>query len=43
MAIQVPAAVLGVPERTLANWYYDYLQRRPAPASQKVKPVRHLG
>ena len=37
------AAVLGVPERTLANWYYDYLQRRPAPAGQKVKPVRHLG
>jgi|SRR5579871_1517316 len=37
------AAVLGVPERTLANWYYDYLQRRPAPAGQKVKPIHRLG
>lgn len=37
------ASVLAVPERTLANWYYDYLQRRPVPAGQKVKPVRRLG
>lgn len=37
------AAFLGVPERTLAKWYYDYLQRRPSPCQEKIKPVRHLG
>ena len=37
------AAFLGVPERTLADWYYDYLQRRPHPDGQKIKPVRHAG
>src|ERR1700693_3177182 len=37
------AAFLGVPERTLAHWYYDYLQRRPQPSGQKLKPVRRLG
>jgi transposase len=37
------AAFLGVPERTLANWYYDYLQRRPSPTGQKIKPIRRLG
>jgi transposase len=37
------AAFLGVPERTLAHWYYDYLQRRPQPSGQKLKPVRRIG
>jgi transposase len=37
------AAFLGVPERTLADWYYDYLQRRPPASGQKLKPVRRLG
>jgi transposase len=37
------AAFLGVPERTLANWYYDYLQRRAQPGGQKLKPVRRIG
>ena len=37
------AAFLGVPERTLGDWYYDYLQRRPQANSSKVKPVRRLG
>jgi transposase len=37
------AAFLGVPERTLGDWYYAYLQRRPHPNGQKVKPVRRLG
>src|SRR5260221_598534 len=37
------AAFLGVPERTLGDWYYDYLQRRPHPSGQKLKPVRRLG
>ena len=37
------AAFLGVPERTLGDWYYDYLQQRPHPSGQKLKPVRRLG
>jgi transposase len=37
------AAFLGVPERTLGDWYYHYLQRRPHPSGQKLKPVRRLG
>jgi transposase len=37
------AAFLGVPERTLGDWYYAYLQRRPNPSGQKLKPVRCLG
>jgi transposase len=37
------AALLGVPERTLGDWYYAYLQRRQRPSDQKLQPVRHLG
>jgi transposase len=37
------AQFLGVPERTLANWYYDYLQHRSRPDGQKIKPIKHLG
>jgi len=37
------AAFLGVPERTMGDWYYEYLQRRPHPSGQKLKPVRRLG
>jgi transposase len=37
------AAFLGVPERTLGDWYYDYLQRRSQPSGAKLKPVRRLG
>jgi transposase len=37
------AAFLGVPERTLGDWYYAYLQRRQNPSGQKRKPVRRLG
>jgi len=37
------AAFLGVPERTLGDWYYAYLQRRPIPSGQKLKPVRRIG
>jgi transposase len=37
------AAFLGVPERTLANWYYDYLQRRPQSGEQKIKSIRRMG
>jgi transposase len=37
------AAFFGVPERTLGDWYYDLLQRRPHAGGQKLKPVRRLG
>jgi transposase len=37
------AALLGVPERTLGDWYYAYLQRRPIPSEQKLEPVRRIG
>ena len=37
------AAFVGVPERTLADWYYDYLQRRPTTHSRSAKPIRRIG
>jgi transposase len=37
------AAFLGVPERTLGDWYYGYLQRRQIPSDQKQKPIRRIG
>jgi transposase len=37
------AAFLGMPERTLGDWYYLYLQRRPPQGAQQLKPIRHLG
>lgn len=37
------AGFLGVPERTLADWYYDYVQRRPNQNGRELKPVRHMG
>jgi transposase len=37
------AAFLGVPERTLADWYYDYLQRRSATSARPAKPIRRIG
>jgi transposase len=27
----------------LGDWYYAYLQRRPQPSDQKLKPIRRLG
>jgi transposase len=37
------AAFLGVPERTLGDWYYAYLQRRQRPGGQQLQPVRRIG
>jgi transposase len=37
------AAFLGIPERTLGDWYYAFLQRRPNPTAQPVKVVRRIG
>jgi len=35
------AAFLAVPEKTLQNWYYDYVERQaPAPG---LKPIKSLG
>lgn len=37
------AAFLGVPERTLGDWYAAYLQRRTASGAPKLKPIRRIG
>jgi transposase len=37
------ASFLGVPERTLGDWYYGFLQRRPNPTAQPLKVVRRIG
>lgn len=38
------AAFLGVPEKTLARWYYDHVQRQLAkPATEAAKPIKSLG
>lgn len=38
------AQFLGVAEKTLENWYYDYVERQQHPsASSSSKPIRRLG
>ena len=37
------AALYGVPERTLARWYYDYLDRQQQQPSQPPQPIRSIG
>jgi transposase len=38
------AAFLGVAEKTLQRWYYDYVQRQlDEPKSAAVKPIQSLG
>jgi transposase len=37
------AAFLGIPERTLGDWYYVYLQCRQAASHPKLKPVQRIG
>jgi transposase len=37
------AAFFGVPETTLAKWYYDYVERKQKEPSQPLKPIRRLG
>ena len=43
--IRNAAQFLGVPEKTLENWYYDYVQRQQQKptASAPAKPIRRLG
>jgi transposase len=42
-AVANAAAFLGVPERTLGDWYYNFLQRRPNSGGQPLQIVRRLG
>jgi transposase len=37
------AAFLGVAEKTLEKWYYDYVQRRQQATAAPVQPIRQLG
>jgi transposase len=38
------AAFLGVPEKTLERWYYDYVQRQlDQPKAEAAKPIKSLG
>jgi transposase len=38
------ASFLGVPENTLARWYYDYIERRhQVPIGPEAQPIRQLG
>jgi transposase len=38
------AALYGVPERTLARWYYDYLERQQQqPPAVPLKPIHSIG
>jgi len=38
------AALYGVPERTMARWYYDYIQRRQQqPLKAPLKPIESIG
>jgi transposase len=38
------AALHGVPERTLARWYYDYIQHQPQqPLAAPLKPIESIG
>lgn len=37
------AAFLGVPEKTLEKWYYDYVERRQQTPVATLQPIRQLG
>lgn len=37
------AAFLGLPEKTLARWYYEYVERRQQQPTAELKPIRSLG
>jgi transposase len=37
------AAFLGVPEKTLEKWYYDYVERQHQTPATVPKPIRALG
>ncbi len=37
------AKFFGLPEQTLARWYYDYVERRRVTSSEPLKPITRLG
>jgi transposase len=37
------AAFLGVPEKNLQRWYYDYVERQRQQPSADLKPIKSLG
>jgi len=41
--VQNAAAFLGVPEKTLERWYYDYVERQTRKAPAGLKPIKSLG
>lgn len=41
--IAAAAAFFGVPERTLAGWYYAFVERQQAGGEETARPIRSLG
>lgn len=37
------AKFCGLPEQTLARWYYDYVERRRAASNEPLKPIQRIG
>jgi transposase len=37
------AALFGVPENTLARWYYDYVERLQRQPAAEAKPIKSIG
>jgi transposase len=37
------AAFLGVPEKTLEKWYYDYVERQQQTTAATLQPIRQIG
>jgi transposase len=37
------AKFFGLPEQTLARWYYDYVERRRAVSNEPLKPIGRIG
>jgi transposase len=42
-AIANAAAFLGVPEKTLEKWYYDYVERQRQAVPKAARPIQQLG
>lgn len=37
------ARFFGVPQKTLEDWYYDYVERQQCQAAQPTQPIRRIG
>jgi len=37
------AKFFGLPEQTLARWYYDYIERRRGAPNEALKPITRIG